>query len=206
MSEWGNVAGDGDLYSEHERQYARSSKAKTPSERQLKKEDREATNLSARGMGETGLTRRPITDIEKQTMCLLRGKGLNNEEIAEKLNRTPTSVANVFREVEKLAKAAGLNYDWREDLKEKSVNKLRQALTSDADVYKGGNLALGTLKGLGEFESEGTTVNLAALINGIPEHLRSRYISSEPQPQLEAAPTLIDAEVREVHETENIPK
>lgn len=179
MSEWGNVPGNGDIYSQHELDYARSSKAKTPSAKRLKKEDAANTSLAARGKTEK-ITRQPMTDSEKMTICMLRGKGLTEEEIGEKLSRAQGTVSTVLRRAEEQAKAAGLNYDWREDLREKSVVALRQALISGEDVYKGGTLALGTLKGLGDFEGEGATVNIQALINGVPEHLRSRYISSEP--------------------------
>lgn len=206
MSDWSDSykVAEGDLYSPHERQYAKDNKSKSIKE--VKKALNAKTNFVTRGGDKTRVTRRPMTDVERQTICVLKGRGLTHEEIGEKLHRPATSIQSVLLQAEKLAKAAGLNFDWRADLLEKSVTKLREALTSNQDVYKGGNLALGTLKGLGEFENEGATVNLAALINGVPEHLRSRYISSEPQPQIEAPTSVLEATVTEVIPTELISK
>lgn len=118
-------------------------------------------------------------------MCLLRGKGLNNEEIAEQLKRTPASVAGVFRELEKLTRAAGLNYSWREDLRDKSVRTLAVAVTDHSDIYKAGTLALNTLKGTGDLIGDGTTVNFATLMGQVPESQKSRYITlAPPDPNL----------------------
>ena len=111
---------------------------------------------------------RPILDAERMTICMLRGKGLTEHEIGEKLGRPQQSINNVLRAAEKAAKAMGLNYDWRSDLKEKSIFALRNALTDKTDPYKAGALGKDTLKGLGEFEQEGA-VNFAAMINAVPE-------------------------------------
>lgn len=189
MSDWADLKHDGDLYSDRDLAYARGTLSKTPSAKRLKTEDREAAQLVVRGMGRTGLTRRPITDAERMTICMLRGKGLSNEEIGEKLKRTPTSISGVISQAQKASESLGLNYDWRADLQEKSVRAIRTALTDGTDVYKGGSLGVSALKGLGVFEQEGA-VNVNTLIASVPEHLRSRYVSSdEPPPVItEGAP------------------
>jgi len=178
MSDWGTTQHEGDLYCKQDLAYVHSPLGKTKSARQMKKLDRENTNLAVRGMGKTGLTRRVITDAEKMTVCMLRGKGLSVEEIGEKLRRTPESIRGILRQAEALARAAGLNFDWREDLREKAVHAIRSGLTHEKDPYKQAGIGVQTLKGLGEFENE-TSVNIGALMSSIPENARGRYITLE---------------------------
>ncbi len=180
-SDWGQVEHSGDLYSQTDRDLARNSKAKTPSLQRLKKEDRENTNMVARGMGETGLTRRYLTDVEKMGMCLLRGQGLTNEEIAEKTKRPVATVANVFRQVEKASAAAGLNYDWKAVVRQLAVDGLKYGLTKEEDPAKRGTLSLNTLKATGDLLSD-NTLDIARLVNGIPAGMESRYILISPEP------------------------
>lgn len=135
------------------------------------------THFDRRGMGKTGLTRRPVSEAERLTICMLRGKGLSAIEIGEQLHRSAATVASVLSNAERLSKSLGLNYDWRADIKEKSIVALRAGLVAEEDPYKRANLGLAGLKGLGEFEGDGAKVNIAALINAVPENMKHRYIT-----------------------------
>lgn len=150
----------------------------------LRRQEQKDLTFVRRGMGKTGITHRVMTDAERMTICMLRGKGLSYDEIAEKIRRTPSSVRGVIFQAQKAAAAAGLNYDWREDLREKSVAALRAGLTHDKEPYKAAGLAVQTLKGLGEFESEGQ-VHIAQLLNSIPENQRERYVSLDTSDAIE---------------------
>ncbi len=139
------------------------------------------------GRGKTKLTTRMYTEAEKQTICLLRGKGLTHEEIAAKMHRSEGSIKEVLKSAARSAKLMGIDFDWKEDLREKSVFALRKALIhegKDADVYKAGNLAVQTLKGTGDLQSEGAA-NLAVVINSIPANMRDRYVSLDEPQQIE---------------------
>lgn len=140
------------------------------------------THFDRRGMGKTGLTRRPVSEAERLTICMLRGKGLSAIEIGEQLHRSAATVATVLSNAERLSKSLGLNYDWRADIKEKSIAAFRAGLVAEEDPYKRANLGLAGLKGLGEFENDGAKLNINALINAVPEAMRTRYVSLDPLP------------------------
>ena len=176
--EWGNIKQDGDIYSDHENRYARSMVGKTPSMKR-QKAARMETDYKARGMGKTGKTHRPISDAEKMTMCLLRGQGFTEQEIADKLKRPQTSVSGVFKTIERQCIAQGLNYDWREVMEREGVAAVRAGLNCERDEYKRAAIGVQALKGIGSFEQE-SAVNLNQLIGQIPESQRSRYITLEP--------------------------
>lgn len=150
----------------------------------LRRQEQNDLTFVRRGMGKTGITHRVMTDAERMTICMLRGKGLSYDEIAEKVRRSSSSIRGVIFQAQKAAAAAGLNYDWREDLREKSVAALRAGLTHDKEPYKAAGLAVQTLKGLGEFESEGQ-VHIATLLNSIPENQRERYVSLDTSDAIE---------------------
>jgi transposase len=135
-------------------------------------------------MGKTGVSHRVMTDAERMTICMLCGQGLSYDEIGEQVKRSPATVRGVIFQARKAASAAGLNYDWRADLKEKSVQAIRAALVHDKDPYKAGGIAVQTMKGLGEFENEGQ-VHIATLLNSIPESQRDRYVSLDTADAIE---------------------
>jgi len=122
-----------------------------------------------------------LTDIQKQTIAVLRVQGLSNNAIASKLGLHPITVSKSYSEFRR--DAAGviddLGNDWRRDMKILAVRAVKRALADESDKYKSGNLGVSALRGLGEFEQEGSTLNMAALINAVPEQFRDRYISSE---------------------------
>lgn len=137
--------------------------------------------LDRRGRGTTGKTSKPMTDGERQVICVLRGKGLTNVEIAQKLKRSTDTIARAIRYVEQQAGLMGLNFDWKEDLRTKSVLKLREAIVYEgdgADIYKAGTLAKDTLKGLGDLAPD-NAVNINAMVAAVPEHMRDRYFTLE---------------------------
>ncbi len=131
--------------------------------------------------GKPSLAHRAFTDVERMAICVLRGKGLSNKEIAEQMHRHEGSIARILKEAALAAKAIGINYDWREDVRVKAVDAVRAGLTAEEDPYKRGGLGIQALKGLGDFEAD-STVNVAAMISQVPEHMRARYITSEPEP------------------------
>lgn len=149
---------------------------KTVDRRALSLQQRRELTFVRRGMGKTGITHRPMTDAEKMTICMLYGQGLTDVEIGEKVSRSANSIRSVLHQVKKFSKTSGCKIDWREDLKEKSVQAIRAGLVHPKDPYKAAGIGVQTLKGLGEFESEGQ-VHIAALLNGIPEGQRDRYVS-----------------------------
>jgi hypothetical protein len=59
-----------------------------------------------------------------------------------------------------------------------AVKAVRRGLSDTSDNHKAGNLGVSALRGLGEFEQAGNTVNVAAIINSIPPGMRERYLSS----------------------------
>lgn len=147
----------------------------------LEKAKTAQAHFERRGMGKTGLTTRPVSDGERLTICMLRGKGLSYDEIAEKLKRSKATIQGVINRAETLAKTLGLNFDWRADIKEKSIVALRAGLMHTEDPYKRANLGIAGLKGLGEFEGEGG-VNVQTLINAVPDSQRDRYVTLEVRP------------------------
>ena len=145
-------------------------------------EDR-PVSYQRRGMGKFGLTRRPMLDAERMTICMLKGKGLTLAEIGEKLRRSPDSVKSVLKQAELAAQKMGLNFDWREDVREKAVYALRAGLTCETDPYKAAGLGVQALKGLGDFEAD-SNVNIAAMLSAVPDNMRERYITIEAEPNL----------------------
>jgi hypothetical protein len=188
MAKWGELEHDGDMYGRVDMDYARGPMAKSQSTAQIKKASKSQTNFMNRGMGATKLTRKPVTDAERMAMCHLRGKGLSNNEIAEELKRPLRTILNSFLEIEKLVKAQGLNYDWKEVVGRKAVAAITAGLDHEADPYKRGALGIQAAKGVGLMEQD-NTVNFAQIISSIPESQRSRYlVTPDPDPSLVSLP------------------
>jgi len=121
-----------------------------------------------------------VSETQKQAIVALRMQGVSNCKIAAKLGVHPITVSKVYgefrREVAPLIDDLG---DWRRDLKILAVRAVRRGLIDESDNFKSGNLGVQALKGLGDFEHDGGTVNIQALINSIPEGQRDRYITLE---------------------------
>jgi DNA-binding CsgD family transcriptional regulator len=186
MSEWADSykVADGDMYSPAERAYAMANKSK--SAKDIKKAKNATTNFKVRGKGVSGKTTRPMSDDERESILVLKTKGLTNEEIAEKTHRTVQTVTNVLKTAE--AKTIDNGLDWRDVMEGKARIAVNAGLDCEDDPYKRGGLGVQTLKGLGTFENEGN-VNIAALIGQIPESQKSRYITTGP-----ADPNLITSQ------------
>ena len=119
----------------------------------------------------------------------MRLKGLTNAEIGKKLGLHEITVSRLCSEVRKAtAKTAipetsepdqkTILANWRDRLKTKSIRSVERALDDDTDAYKSGNIAVATLKGLGDFSGDtSVNVNLQAFIASIPDDMRDRYLS-----------------------------
>jgi hypothetical protein len=122
-----------------------------------------------------------LTDVQKQTIAVLRTQGLSNSAIAAKMGLHPITVSKSYSEFRR--DAAGviddLGNDWRRDMKILAVRAVKRALADESDKYKSGNIGVQALRGIGEFERDGNTVNVAAIISSIPPDMRDRYLSSE---------------------------
>ena len=145
-----------------------------------KKKPETPYSLRKRGAGKTKLTALPVLAPEKTAICMLRGEGLSDAEIGKKLKRPPAAIAKERKKMEKEVAAAGLPYSWREDMEVKAVAALNAGLDCVDDPYKRGTLGLGAAKGLGLMAAD-SVVNVAALINAVPEGHRERYVTLEPQ-------------------------
>jgi hypothetical protein len=157
---------------------------KTVNPRTLRlKEQRELT-FTRRGMGKTGISHRAMTDAERISIFMLHSEGYSYEEIGEKVSRSANTVRGIVFKAKKEAIAAGMKLNWREDLKERSIVAVRAGLDHDKDPYKRAGVGIQTLKGLGEFETEGQ-VHIAQLLNSIPEGQRDRYVSLDTSDAIE---------------------
>lgn len=74
MSDWSDSykTAKGDMFSPYERRYAMENKSQNVTV--LKKKKNKETKLGLRGIGKTGLTTRPITDLESSrcACCVAR--------------------------------------------------------------------------------------------------------------------------------------
>jgi len=121
-----------------------------------------------------------LTDLEKQTICAMRTQGVSNQKIADSLGLHPVTVSKTYHSFLRAASPIIDDLgDWRRDMKILAVKAVKRGLTDESDKYKAGNLGVQALRGIGEFEQEGNTLNFQALINSIPANMRARYISSE---------------------------
>ena len=155
---------------------------KSPSK--LLKEQNAKVHVKRRGLGKTGQTRSRMAPIEREAICLLRGRGLSCEEIGVFFKRSKKTIETVISSVERGAKKIGIDYDWKADIKELSIVALRAGLVCPDEPYKRANLGVAGLKGLGEFEGDEGKVNIQTLIHAVPMAQRGRYLTLEPEQQI----------------------
>ena len=124
-----------------------------------------------------------LTDIQKQTIAVLRTQGMSNHAIAAKLGIHHITVSKAYSEFRREASGVidDIGKDWRNDLKVLAVKAIKRGLIDKSDNFKSGSIGVQALKGLGEFAQEGNTINVAALINAVPEHMRDRYFMVEAE-------------------------
>ncbi len=125
-----------------------------------------------------GAVHRGLSDGEKAAILILRGKHIGIDAIADKLNRSPGTIKNFLDVTRRLAESSGVQYDYKDDLKLKSIDAVRAGLDDEKDNYKRANIGLGVLKGIGEFANE-TGVQINNLIAACPPEWASRYLSNE---------------------------
>ncbi len=130
-----------------------------------------------RAAEQPGAVHRALTDGEKAAILIMRGKHIGIESIAEKLNRKPTTIRHFLEMTRQLAESSGIAFDYKEDLKLKSIDAVRAGLDDEKDNYKRANIGLGVLKGIGEFANE-TGVQINNLIAAIPPEWESRYLAN----------------------------
>jgi hypothetical protein len=120
-----------------------------------------------------------LTDIQKQTIAVLRTQGMSNHAIAAKLGVHHITVSKAYSEFRRDAAPVidDVGKDWRNDLKVLAIKAVKRGLTDESDSFKSGSIGVQALKGLGEFEA-GNTVNIQAIINSVPPHMRERYLGT----------------------------
>lgn len=163
---------EGDLFSEQQRQYSRTSRGLNAVTRA---KDRRLSQ--PRATGPTGKTSLKMTEAEKQTVCLMVGQGSTPAEIALKLGRALGTIQRTIAFAEAEAKKVGI--DWKSVMKDKAVVAVNDALDAKEDLYKRGTLGMQALKGLGELENDGGAGNLTAIFNSVPPDMRDRYLTTD---------------------------
>ncbi len=137
--------------------------------------------LASTRLGEQpGAVHRALSDGEKAAILILRGRHIGIDAIADKLNRSPGTIKHFLDMTRQLAESSGIQYDYKEDLKLKSIDAVRAGLEDEKDNYKRANIGLGVLKGIGEFANE-TGVQINNLIAAIPPEWEKRYISNDEE-------------------------
>ena len=121
-----------------------------------------------------------LTEIQKQTIAVLRTQGMSNHAIAAKLGLHHITVCKAYSEFRREAAQVidDIGKDWRNDLKVLAVKAIKRGLTDESDSFKSGSIGVQALRGLGEFEV-GNTVNIQAIINSVPPHMRQRYLGTD---------------------------
>lgn len=121
---------------------------------------------------------RLLTDGEKAAMLIMRGKHMGLDAIAEVVGRTPRAVKVFLEGVTKLAEASGVEYDFRDDLKLKSLDAVRAGLVDERDNYKRATIGVNVLKGIGVLQPDGVQIN--QLIAAVPPEWTERYLANTP--------------------------
>jgi hypothetical protein len=128
-----------------------------------------------------------LTEVQKQTIAVLRTQGMSNHAIAAKLGLHHITVSKAYSEFRREAAGAidTIGNDWRTDMKIRAIRAVKRGLADQSDNFKAGNLGAQALRGLGEFEQPTTAVNIQAIINSVPPDMRHRYLTLEDlQPEI----------------------
>lgn len=135
-----------------------------------------AEALEKRTIGKPGVK---LSDGEKAAILIMRGKQMSIPEIARTLDRDPDTVSKFLKKVLIMAEGAGIDYDFKEDLKIRSIDAVKSGLDHGEDPYKRANLGVNVLKGLGVLHPDGTQVHINNMINNVPPEYKGRYVTLE---------------------------
>lgn len=124
-----------------------------------------------------------MTAAEIATAMAMRANGIPLKAVSKALGRAQTHISTRLSKELALQSTSVLG-NYKEDLKQKSVESLRVALTrggKDYDRYKAGGLAVQVLKGIGEFKDE-QVQGLTITISNAPRGLEPETIDVTPEP------------------------
>lgn len=123
------------------------------------------------------ISHRSLTDGEKAAAILMRANHMSITTIAEKMQRSEHTIKTFLSKMQDAAASSGIDYDFREDLKMKSIDAMRSGLDCDEDPYKRGTLGVQVAKGLGVLQNDGVQIN--QLIAACPPEWQNRYIGND---------------------------
>lgn len=122
----------------------------------------------------TGKPKTGLTDGEKAAIVMMRAQNLSYAVIGRRLGRNPDSVAQYVRGLKEAAKGYGVEGDWKQELKEKSIEAIYDGLDCTESPYKRADLGVKVMKGIGEFRAD-SVVQLNNLVQNTPPEWQDRY-------------------------------
>ena len=95
--------------------------------------------------------------------------GMTNKAIAEKYGAHRNTVSRVCKEVREAVPISALSpVGWREDMMERAKGAVNAGLDAPDDPYRRATVGVQALKGLGQFDNEAASANVAVVFQNMP--------------------------------------
>lgn len=132
-----------------------------------------------------------ITEATKRSICADYALTPRPSILAKKYNCNPVTISRIIRTMRLAPIAPDVMQDrqsWKQELSNLSVNAVRRALTDGNDVYKSASVAQTHLKGVGEYEPDGSLIQFQQVVAGIPAEWRKELAQASDQDEERTPP------------------